>query len=662
MSEITDGVWYKNAISQHINPPALSDLHDPFLPQDKYTPFVITIEQYQDATGTDSKESHSLEPVVLSTGLLKSEFKADSSSRFIIGYIPSFSQQKSSAAQTQRSGSLAGFGSTCRDYHKCLAIILEPLVKAQREHPLMEVRLGDQLKRVRAILLMGAVLGDGKSNDMLCGRVGAFSNTLRLSRATFTPSHFASDTGLTHHWIRSNVIEHVTRAAMYKSTAPGISGWRTHLANLPTKSERSLHERAAKRRARISTLILKKALGSHAVNNAFFSLDFASDHGIFGHTLADVMHFLEEGLMKYLLSVFLDPLSSKILANLDDYVAKLLGASANRCFGRRAFSRVNFTRGFSRLTLLSSEERVGALVAVLVVMQTDKGRTILEERFFPDFDEKRKERAARFEKKVGDVDDPTEDTDGEMEDVEDAQAPPTIDVSSGEEEAAPSSQKRSSTFTPTKPNIRYVCRQIRCHDLTFLLDHVFPHIPEPHVYECLNIIWHYTHRLSEEVSKMAFLPLGELNLPPYRRRTHSIVGSSAPSYSDASLLRKFFDYKLPTLNPAEEDGQPTIATDPNQFVECCEKLLALRSFYIHSGEHCPDAIPRNPDGTFDVKLVEERTRDVGECLKATVNRGEGTNGWKIPKFIDMLLLPQYMARLASTGRFHVGFAERGLKN
>jgi hypothetical protein len=57
-------------------------------------------------------------------------------------------------------------------------------------------------------------------------------------------------------------------------------------------------------------------------------------------------------------------------------------------------------------------------------------------------------------------------------------------------------------------------------------------------------------------------------------------------------------------------------------------------------------------------VVEERTRRVGECLRKSVNRGEGTNSWNIPKFIDLLLLPQYMSRLGSTGRFHVGFAER----
>jgi hypothetical protein len=106
---------------------------------------------------------------------------------------------------------LRGFGSSVRDYHKCLSILLEPLVKAQTElHPLLNVRLGDQIQHVCLILLMGAVRGDGKSNDMQCGWVGSFSRTLHLSRATFTPSKFASDTSCFFHWIKTSVIERVT--------------------------------------------------------------------------------------------------------------------------------------------------------------------------------------------------------------------------------------------------------------------------------------------------------------------------------------------------------------------------------------------------------------------------------------------------------------------
>jgi hypothetical protein len=126
------------------------------------------------------------------------------------------------------------------------------------------------------------------------------------------------------------------------------------------------------------------------------------------------------------------------------------------------------------------------------------------------------------------------------------------------------------------------------------------------------------------------------------------------AFSTQQLITTFENKWTPSgiRDHAMDADQPTITSDPDEFVACCEKLLALRSFYNYSGEHCHEAIPRKEDGTFDVKPVIECTKDVAASLKAAVNRGEGTNGWKIPKFLDR-----------STGRFHVGFfAERGLKN
>lgn len=107
----------------------------------------------------------------------------------------------------------------------------------------------------------------------------------------------------------------------------------------------------------------------------------------------------------------------------------------------------------------------------------------------------------------------------------------------------------------------------------------------------------------------------------------------------------------------------TITTNLKPFLECCEKLLALCSLKKYSGEHCHHAIPRQVDDSLDVvENVKEQIREVGNILKAAVKWGEGTNPWNIPKFIEMLLLPDYMRRLGLPGRFHVGFAERGLRN
>jgi hypothetical protein len=105
--------------------------------------------------------SFSLEPCLLSTGLLKSEFNGDHRSRFIIGYIPSFSKQKSSADQRREL------------VHKRFWIQRSRLPQVSF-NPLATVSQGsngpsssgratwDQIKRA-CVLVMGAVLGDGKA-------------------------------------------------------------------------------------------------------------------------------------------------------------------------------------------------------------------------------------------------------------------------------------------------------------------------------------------------------------------------------------------------------------------------------------------------------------------------------------------------------------------
>jgi hypothetical protein len=70
------------------------------------------------------------------------------------------------------------------------------------------MRLGDQIKRVRAVLVMGAVLGDGKA--MTCCVAGDVLVPNHASlRATFTPSAVAPTPPQLFHWINSAVIERV---------------------------------------------------------------------------------------------------------------------------------------------------------------------------------------------------------------------------------------------------------------------------------------------------------------------------------------------------------------------------------------------------------------------------------------------------------------------
>ena len=640
MREITEGTWHKTAMTRQLtgldlDPSVLpDDLHllEDEEPQtaDIYPKFVLTLEEYKDSTGSDSKEAYSLEPVLMSTGLLDSSFNADPTSRFILGYIPNLSNSKSSATQSRRAGTQKGFGSAVRDYHKCLSVILQPIVHAQKSPPLIDILLGNKLRRCRTVLLMGTLLGDGKSQDISCGRLGAHTNTLRLSRAVFTPSDTADDTAQVFHWIKSGVIEAVARAALFdpelgRQTQPydNTIEYNQYLQSCRTVTEKRQQVAGAKRRARIAVEILNQALGSHKVANAYFALDFASVYGVFGHTLADLMHLLEEGILKYVLAVFLDPLSDTAKSDLDDLVSKLF--RANRCHGSRWFPRLNFTRGFSRLTLLSSEERTGAFLALLLVLVTEQGRALLLDRFSPGFDDRRKARAEAFKGKKNHRNNADDSS------VEEELPPPRVEEEEPDQALDSSNVKKTKEFIPNRESIGYVCRQIRRHDLEFLYTEVFPEIPDRHIFKCLKILWECTYRLTEDLAKVTSLPRGILDIPPFRQQTKQVVGITT-RYNPEILKTKFTGYHDPSRDTLLQEDLPSITNSPSDFIECCERLLSLRSFFNYSGEHCPSAVPITGDGSFDVGLVKSRTRELGQSLMEAVNRGDGTTngGYRNP--------------------------------
>jgi hypothetical protein len=146
------------------------------------------------------------------------------------------------------------------------------------------------------------------------------------------------------------------------------------------------------------------------------------------------------------------------------------------------------------------------------VLQTDQGREILKERFNTGFDERRKERAKRFDGKRKQEDE-EDDTFSDDKSEEDAGAEDNNPLAKN----LPSSNKQSVKFIPTRKNSIYVCKQIRSHDLCFLFKDVFPHIPTTHIYECLKIIWQMTYRLADDAITTTILPSSILNLPPFKR-------------------------------------------------------------------------------------------------------------------------------------------------
>jgi hypothetical protein len=96
--------------------------------------------------------------------------------------------------------------------------------------------------------------------------------------------------------------------------------------------------------------------------------------------------------------------------------------------------------------------------------------------------------------------------------------------------------------------------------------------------------------LADNAPVDTILPAEILNLRPFKNKqslaNQDITAVHSPTYSQLKLLARFVN--RPPSRAAEEvaleEIQPTITTNPELFLECCEKLLALRSFYNYSGE------------------------------------------------------------------------------
>ena len=194
----------------------------------------------------------------------------------------------------------------------------------------------------------------------------ATTNTLRLSRSCLIPSNHATIMTNNPGWIKTTNLEKVIRAALGVEGIVEENDWNIHLMSLGTQEERSKMKSCASRRKRICSYIVEQVYRNHVIKNAFFGLEFLNkEFGIFGHTPTDVMHCLEEGIMKYVQKITLDLLPSSIRSQLDQFVNSFLAKTRNH--GMRLFCRCNFSKGFTSLSYLSSEETVGVILALVII-------------------------------------------------------------------------------------------------------------------------------------------------------------------------------------------------------------------------------------------------------------------------------------------------------
>ena len=218
------------------------------------------------------------------------------------------------------------------------------------------------------------IIGDNKSHDVLDGRVMLNGQERpRLSRrclTSFTESnnsyhccnkvkpwiicklcmgalgciHGAKTVEVSNNEVTSSV-----------NLSPNYDKWCLLIDGLKNKSLKHIHKKFRKLRESISDQILHKVLGYHALDNAFYNIDFGEGGSVHRSTVADDLHTIREGIIVMVLKVVFGLMSDGNRSHLDSYVKNLFGEKHNKSSYKDHYPRLNFTRGYSNLTLLNAE-------------------------------------------------------------------------------------------------------------------------------------------------------------------------------------------------------------------------------------------------------------------------------------------------------------------
>jgi hypothetical protein len=114
------------------------------------------------------------------------------------------------------------------------------------------------------------------------------------------------------------------------------------------------------------------------VRNAFLArcIRFGLDpRNIWGANPTDLMHAFQSGLLMYMTKMALDKLGNKNRAQLDSLVDRILGTL--RSSERQFFPRFSFTKGFSKVSMITSDEWAKKLFVLLLIAHTAEGHAIL---------------------------------------------------------------------------------------------------------------------------------------------------------------------------------------------------------------------------------------------------------------------------------------------
>jgi hypothetical protein len=248
-------------------------------------------------------------------------------------------------------------GHILRNYHKVAAAVLQSVVDCQNKGGFDGyVCMGDKVRYMHIIPVFAFLKGDGKSSDAVIARYGGKTCKMRVPRLCHTSLDKLDDPLHACPWMVGEHLERLYAGA----TQPA-----------PTKELERERRRYLQALADTST---------HVCDNDFSKLDFG--YNPFGITLAtplDMMHAFESGIMPRVLNCFIASMGTTVCVAVNDLIEDMF--KQLRSTIQSEFVRVNFVRGPTSLTLLSSHEWPRITFTFLLVLLSPKGRQICQDCF-----------------------------------------------------------------------------------------------------------------------------------------------------------------------------------------------------------------------------------------------------------------------------------------
>jgi hypothetical protein len=337
--EVLDGDWYQK-YAKH-------------LVTDYQTQFCCPIGLYIDASETVVYQRYSFQPLIMFPLILSCKTRNRKTSSRVLALIPDLEAKSTAVKNASKQGGAHYKGLSIRNYHKCMEHALQSLKDCQKEGGITTfLRLGNDIRRLQIKVPVAFILGDGKSQDHLCGRYGGH-NTQRMCRACNVNFENSDQPDFQCKWINHD---------MFHDKVLTVLNDGEELKCHKREAFKFLHENS-----------------QHAVINAFHDIDFAGfPRGIFGCTPHDLMHAFLEGVLKYCTRIFIKGFSTASQAEIDQCVDVLFGTF--RSSEVPNMLRTNFTKGMTNLTMITADEEIGMALTLLIVAQTNIGQEIFDKR------------------------------------------------------------------------------------------------------------------------------------------------------------------------------------------------------------------------------------------------------------------------------------------